>query len=253
LFGSVEGHVPVAGTGVIAQPLVGCETLTNAVPAEDATKPLVYVVQRGVCQFSQKAMAAQLAGAAALLVLGIETGIEPVLLAAGEPFTVGGKVYTAANVTIPVHYVPYDVGEDLLGAMAAQPRLRLTLGMPGWDDLQRWQLQQDISGFGTDVRVECIDQSRVCDGVWDCRGGADETSCVTESWPVTTVCRIKRNCLHQVQPFALSSKARAHSQSLHVHWCSICIFTDPRNVSTERVHRSRASLVTSQFGLRRTP
>jgi hypothetical protein len=178
-FGSLKGDAPVAGIGVIASPLLSCEPLNNTFSTAQANHKKIFVSQRGECQFSQKAMVAQLAGADAILLFNTETDPDPVSLAGGVPFSIGGKSYTAADVTIPVHFITCADGKALLSAMGMRSQLRIALGMPGWEDVQH-----SIFGVDKSECEECINQNRVCDGASDCRNGADESNCVIEPWSV---------------------------------------------------------------------
>lgn len=115
---AVEGTVakPLAVTGavsgdvVVANPLLGCEPLTNA--AEVAGK--IVLIQRGTCGFAVKLEQAQNAGAKALLVFNN---------AAGNPIAMGGDL---AGPTIPALMVRQDDGNAVKAAVEGGTTVNVT-------------------------------------------------------------------------------------------------------------------------------
>ncbi|PSC76615.1 Serine protease ABC transporter B family tagA isoform A [Micractinium conductrix] len=87
----------------VADPLEACTPLTNA----SALKGAIVLVQRGTCFFSEKALAAQAAGAAGVLIY------DNVL---GAYFTYSANESVAGDVTLPVMSVTRRIGIQLASA-----------------------------------------------------------------------------------------------------------------------------------------
>lgn len=103
LWGSFGPMSPLNGEVVKGEPFDGCAPLTNAALARGK----IVLLQRGICVFVDKALAAQNAGAIAMIMQDTP---------GGKTVVMGG---TDARVTIPCLSVASGVGGQILGCIAA--------------------------------------------------------------------------------------------------------------------------------------
>ena len=106
---------------VIAEPLLACGALTNAA----AMAGKIALIERGTCNFDQKCLNAQNAGAIGVVVMNHNITASR----GGAPFVMGvATANIASQVTIPCVMVGYDVNVALKAAIAAGA-VNITLGV----------------------------------------------------------------------------------------------------------------------------
>ncbi len=107
-WGAEVGGVSILASAVLVEDgnpgNLGCNALTNGAAVDGN----IAVAIRGTCQFSAKALNAQNAGAAALVIINNAPGIQP--MAGGD---------AAAQITIPVVMISQEDGAALLNDLAA--------------------------------------------------------------------------------------------------------------------------------------
>jgi hypothetical protein len=113
--GLSEDAVLVTDEGTDPDENDACEPITNAADIDGK----VAVLRRGACEFGTKALAAQNAGAIAVIVVNNQTGA-PIVMAGG----VDGEL-----VTIPVLMVSDVVGELIVGELLAGETVNTTMAL----------------------------------------------------------------------------------------------------------------------------
>ncbi|MFT6018902.1 MAG: hypothetical protein ACJATF_002843, partial [Flavobacteriales bacterium] len=102
-WGAFLGDSIWCGNLMLVDPADACTPITTAIAGN------VAVVDRGVCEFSAKTYAAQLAGASACIIINNQPGFQLVTMAPGA---------NAADVTIPVIFITLEDGDAIKAAMS---------------------------------------------------------------------------------------------------------------------------------------
>lgn len=106
---------PIETTVQRVQPLDGCTNLTNS----DTLRGKIAIVQRGNCQFAEKALYIQRTGAVGAIVIDYNPGLS----SKGFPVFVMGSGSVTERITIPLVFLYVTEGEQLLNASNRYPNL----------------------------------------------------------------------------------------------------------------------------------